>query len=183
MIDPEALRQRMTTIARDQSFPDSEPKDAATLILIDRSGSEPKVLMGRRHAGLKFMPGKFVFPGGRIEASDALMPSVGELDPRAEAKLTLRIDGTEPAARAFALATVRETCEETGLLLGQKRDTPPSVPNDSEYLETPGSTCPEMSQLTGLTFAGSAVGMAQLVPLKVEPPESSSGGGALGKSR
>lgn len=146
MIDPEALRQRMTTVARDQTFPESEPKDAATLILIDRSGPEPKVLMGRRHAGLKFMPGKFVFPGGRIEASDALMPSVGELDPRAEAKLTLRIDGTEPAARAFALATIRETCEETGLLLGQQRDTPPSVPNEEWQPFATARIHPDLSQ-------------------------------------
>ena len=56
---------------RDQSFPDSEPRDAATLMLIDRSGTTPKVLLGRRHAGHKFMPGKFVFPGGRIEPLDA----------------------------------------------------------------------------------------------------------------
>lgn len=146
MIDPEALRQRMTTVARDQSFADSEPKDAATLILIDRSGAEPKVLMGRRHSGLKFMPGKFVFPGGRIEPSDALMPSVGELDPRAAAKLAQRIDASVPAARAFALATIRETCEETGLLLGQKRETPPSVPNEEWQPFAAAAIHPDLSQ-------------------------------------
>ena len=60
----------MTGSERDQSFPDSEPRDAATLMLIDRSdAANPKVLLGRRHAGHKFMPGKFVFPGGRIEAA------------------------------------------------------------------------------------------------------------------
>ncbi len=42
-------------------------------MLIDRSGADPKVLLGRRHAGHKFMPGKFVFPGGRIEMADAQM--------------------------------------------------------------------------------------------------------------
>ena len=62
------LTDRMTGTERDQSFPDSEPRDAATIMLIDRAGPKPKVLMGRRHAGHKFMPGKFVFPGGRIEA-------------------------------------------------------------------------------------------------------------------
>lgn len=135
----------MTTVARDQSFPDSEPKDAATLILIDRSGSQAKVLMGRRHDGLKFMPGKFVFPGGRIEQSDALMTSIGELDPRAAAKLTLRTDATGPAARAFALATIRETCEETGLLLGQKREAPPSVPNEEWQPFAAASIHPDLS--------------------------------------
>src|SRR5262245_62203526 len=62
--------ERMTKSERDMSFPDSEPRDAATLMLIDRSGAKPKVLLGRRHANHKFMPGKFVFPGGRIEALD-----------------------------------------------------------------------------------------------------------------
>src|SRR6266498_175976 len=53
---------RLTQAERDQSFPNLRPKDAATIILIDRSGVTPKVLMGRRHHGHKFMPSKFVFP-------------------------------------------------------------------------------------------------------------------------
>jgi 8-oxo-dGTP pyrophosphatase MutT (NUDIX family) len=70
--------ERMTNSERDQTSPDSEPRDAATLMLIDRSGAKPKVLLGRRHAGHKFMPGKFVFPGGRIEAFDRVMPAASE---------------------------------------------------------------------------------------------------------
>ena len=58
----------MTRSERDQTFPDSEPRDAATLMLVDRSGPVPTVLLGRRHHGHKFMPGQFVFPGGRLEA-------------------------------------------------------------------------------------------------------------------
>lgn len=124
------LTDRMSTVERDQSFPDSVPRDAATLMLIDRSGSEPKVLLGRRHQNHKFMPGKFVFPGGRIEAQDANMVAASELDPRMQAKLALRPrDDSVPPPRAFALAAVRETFEETGLLLGARRDTPPAVPN------------------------------------------------------
>ena len=54
----------MTKSERDQTFADSEPRDAATLMLIDRTdAAKPKVLLGRRHDGHKFMPGKFVFPG------------------------------------------------------------------------------------------------------------------------
>jgi hypothetical protein len=44
---------RLTRSERDQTFPDSEPRDAATLMLIDRSGATPKVLLGRRHASHK----------------------------------------------------------------------------------------------------------------------------------
>ncbi|HXZ45994.1 MAG TPA: NUDIX hydrolase [Pseudolabrys sp.] len=121
--------ERMTKSERDQSFPDSEPRDAATLMLIDRSGPKPKVLLGRRHAGHKFMPGKFVFPGGRIEAMDRLMPAISELNPDAQKKLMERVANPTPEfARAFALAALRETAEETGLLLGVKRDQPPQVP-------------------------------------------------------
>ncbi len=122
---------RMNTVERDQSFPDSEPRDAATLMLIDRSGPAPKVLLGRRHAGHKFMPGKFVFPGGRIEALDTAMPAVSELHPDTEKKLTQRLrQQTSAPPRAFALAAVRETCEETGLLLGVKRDQAPEAPGE-----------------------------------------------------
>jgi 8-oxo-dGTP pyrophosphatase MutT (NUDIX family) len=125
------LVDRMTKSERDQSFPDSEPRDAATLMLIDRSGSEPKVLLGRRHASHKFMPGKFVFPGGRIEALDAKMSAVSELHPDTQKKLNERVATPGPAyARAFALAAVREMAEETGLLLGVKRDQPPQTPGE-----------------------------------------------------
>jgi 8-oxo-dGTP pyrophosphatase MutT (NUDIX family) len=125
------LVERMTKAERDTSFPDSEPRDAATLMLIDRSGAKSKVLLGRRHAGHKFMPGKFVFPGGRIEPLDRMMTSVSELHPDAQKKLMERVaDPTAEFARAFPLAAVRETAEETGLLLGVRRDQPPSVPGE-----------------------------------------------------
>ena len=120
---------RMTKVERDQSFPDSEPRDAATLMLIDRSGAKPKVLLGRRHASHKFMPGKFVFPGGRIEALDRVMPAASELPAETQKKLIERVANPgENFARGAALAAVREMAEETGLLLGAKRDTPPVAP-------------------------------------------------------
>ena len=123
--------ERMTKSERDQTFPDSEPRDAATLMLIDRAGREPKVLLGRRHASHKFMPGKFVFPGGRIEPLDAKMPAMSELDPDMERKLLTRVADPSPDyARAFALAAVREMAEETGLMLGVERDEAPKTPGD-----------------------------------------------------
>ncbi|MGA2044158.1 MAG: NUDIX hydrolase [Roseiarcus sp.] len=95
------------------------PRDAATLILLDHSGAAPKVLMGRRHAGHKFMPGKFVFPGGRVESSDRRMAVAGPLDAVVEEKLCAQTRRPSAAfARALALAAIRETFEETGLALG-----------------------------------------------------------------
>jgi 8-oxo-dGTP pyrophosphatase MutT (NUDIX family) len=125
------MTERMTSSERDQTSPDSEPRDAATLMLIDRAGPKPKVLLGRRHDSHKFMPGKFVFPGGRIEALDRTMSAASELHPETQAKLLERVvDPSAEMARGFALAAVREMAEETGLLLGAKRDAPPQVPGD-----------------------------------------------------
>ena len=120
--------ERLTRTIRDQSFPNRKPRDSATLILIDRSEAVPKVLLGRRHERHRFMPGKFVFPGGRIEPTDRLMAGIG-----AAARTRHRaVDAPGPAAKpgeggGLALAAVRETYEETGMMLGARtakhRDT------------------------------------------------------------
>jgi 8-oxo-dGTP pyrophosphatase MutT (NUDIX family) len=118
-----AFVQRMNEVERDLSHATMRPKDAATLILIDRSGPVPKVLLGKRHARHKFMPGKFVFPGGGVDPSDKSMPVATPLDPRAEARLLQRFHHGSPVrARALALAAIRETFEETGLLLGVRAE-------------------------------------------------------------
>ncbi|MER8529879.1 MULTISPECIES: NUDIX hydrolase [unclassified Mesorhizobium] len=97
------------------------PRDAATLILLDRKGDEFLVLMGRRHARHAFMPGKFVFPGGRTDPADSRIPIATALHPEEEARLTAGIGRTSPArARAIALSAIREAYEEAGLLIGQK---------------------------------------------------------------
>ncbi|MAW87659.1 MAG: NUDIX hydrolase [Phyllobacteriaceae bacterium] len=100
------------------------PRDAATLLLLDRSGSKPKVLLGKRHHKHAFMPGKFVFPGGRTDPADARIPVAEEL-PEAEAtKLNAmtRARFTPARARAIAMSAVRETYEEAGILIGHKQD-------------------------------------------------------------
>jgi 8-oxo-dGTP pyrophosphatase MutT (NUDIX family) len=63
------------------------PKDAATLILIDRSDAKPKVLVGRRHDKVVFMPGKYVFPGGRVDKADNRVPVAASITPELEANL------------------------------------------------------------------------------------------------
>ena len=96
------------------------PRDAATLILVERSERGPaRVLMGRRHDRHRFMPGKFVFPGGRVEPEDKRMAAAGALDAYVEEKLNARVRRPSPRfARALALAAIRETFEETGLAIG-----------------------------------------------------------------
>jgi 8-oxo-dGTP pyrophosphatase MutT (NUDIX family) len=126
---PPELLQKFTSDAL-PGHPNLTPRDAATLILLDRSGPSPKVLMGKRHQRHVFLPGKFVFPGGGVDAQDHLMRPAAPLDPRAEAKLMLQIKRPSAArARALALAAVRETFEETGLLLGSHGAQAPSAPD------------------------------------------------------
>src|SRR5271170_2753837 len=63
------------------------PKDAATLILVDRSSTIPKVLVGKRHDKVVFMPGKFVFPGGRVDKSDNRVPVAAPITQSLETNL------------------------------------------------------------------------------------------------
>lgn len=107
-----------------------QPVDAATLIIVDRSDPTPKVLLGRRHRDHVFLPGKFVFPGGRVEPSDRCMPVSAALDPHVEALLRRQVDPSKAAEPcAFGLAAIRETFEETGLLLGAARQDAAPAPD------------------------------------------------------
>ncbi len=104
------------------------PRDASTLILLDRSGPSPKVLMGKRHHGHVFMPESSCSgrPRRSVRPADA---GWGATRSRAEAKLMLHTRRPSTAkARGLALAAIRETFEETGLLLGSRRADAPAAP-------------------------------------------------------
>ncbi len=97
------------------------PRDAATLILVDFTSKSPKILMGRRHSNHAFMPDKFVFPGGRVDPSDRKMNVASPLDQIVEDRLSIRAKQVSPMkARSIALAAIRETFEETGLMVGEE---------------------------------------------------------------
>ncbi len=98
-----------------------KPRDAATLIIVDSDSGEPRVLMGKRRETQVFMPGKYVFPGGRVDKEDRLATSADELRSSEVAKLLMDMKGTPSSARAraLALAAIRETFEEAGLLIGK----------------------------------------------------------------
>jgi 8-oxo-dGTP pyrophosphatase MutT (NUDIX family) len=129
--------------------------DAATLILIDRTGPVPKVLLGRRHEGHTFMPHKFVFPGGRVDPTDRLMRVASPLDSRAEARLMRRVSRpSRRKARALALAAIRETFEETGLLIGSRRADPPKTPGGPWMAFAEAKIHPELG---GMHFIARAV--------------------------
>lgn len=98
------------------------PKDAATLVLVRRDSDAPRILMGCRSSGMAFMANKYVFPGGRMDAGDQRIPVAADLRPDVMARVSKGI--TTARARGLALAAVRETFEETGILLGEHGPTP-----------------------------------------------------------
>jgi len=109
--------------------PSVRPKDAATLVLCRLTGGGREVLMGRRPETAAFMPGVYVFPGGRVDPADPRAHSASELRAEVLAQLTRRCSPRR--ARALAMAAIRETFEETGLALGlpgpdQASDAPPT---------------------------------------------------------
>ena len=91
------------------------PRDAATLVLTRVRKGAAEVLMGRRAPGHVFMASKWVFPGGRIDRSDFTAAAANALPARDMARLTREVPVRR--AQALAMAAVRETFEETGLLL------------------------------------------------------------------
>jgi 8-oxo-dGTP pyrophosphatase MutT (NUDIX family) len=96
-----------------------KPVDAASLVLI-RQGlrGEAEVLLGRRHMKSGFLPDIYVVPGGRVDDEDNLPSGYPEeLHPI----IGQRLDsgGSRRPVEAFLRAVLRETHEETGLLVGR----------------------------------------------------------------
>ena len=86
-----------------------EPKPAATVVLMRDADRELQVLLLKRHRSAGFVPGAYVFPGGRIDDADA--------DPRLAENCPVPERGAVPAHYWFG--AVREVFEETGVLLAR----------------------------------------------------------------
>lgn len=104
---------------------------AATVILVRDSavaGSAPEVMLLRRHTRSQAFAGAFVFPGGKVEASDRDLDPVSwratDLPQRAEEMGVDDIAG----ALGFLVAAARETFEEAGVLLATRADGTPLGP-------------------------------------------------------
>lgn len=91
------------------------PVDAAGLVLIRDLGRGPEVLMGRRHRRSVFLPDVYVFPGGRVDPEDSRPSGFAEIVQPLVARQLRRSSRRDPAA--FLRAAIRETFEETSLLL------------------------------------------------------------------
>lgn len=154
------LADILTRVERIEDSPGNHrnvrPRDAATLILVDRTQAEPHVLVGRRHSRHVFMADKLVFPGGRIERSDARMTCVGALAPDCERRLRFGVPAKYTnKPRMLALTALRETAEETGLLVGRKETTQEMPHCPAEW--APFAAVRVLPDLSALTFVARAV--------------------------
>jgi glyoxylase-like metal-dependent hydrolase (beta-lactamase superfamily II)/8-oxo-dGTP pyrophosphatase MutT (NUDIX family) len=86
-------------------------RPAATLLLLRDSATGPEVLMTRRSTQASFAPGAYVFPGGAIDAQDAQGMACAQ-----------RRDGQTDDTLITALAAIRESFEELGVLLARRPD-------------------------------------------------------------
>lgn len=110
------------------------PRAAATIVLLRDGEGGMEVLLMRRSRKAGFVPGAYVFPGGRVDNSDALPGLVSLLDDldTDTARDRLEHDG-DPPAIAYYLAALREAFEETGIMVGLRADgsAPPTAAEDS----------------------------------------------------
>jgi 8-oxo-dGTP pyrophosphatase MutT (NUDIX family) len=112
----------------DQTIDKTAIRNAATVIALRDRHTDPHVLMGQRGSKAAFMPSKFVFPGGAVDAGDAYIPLARPLPALCAQRLTEDCRGD--LAHALAAAAIRELWEETGLLLGTPGAWSGEVPHD-----------------------------------------------------
>jgi 8-oxo-dGTP pyrophosphatase MutT (NUDIX family) len=117
-LPPVPLPDRLVDLARE--FEDGrqvpvEPRNAATVILMRPSGSGPEVYYLRRQVSMDFAGGMCVYPGGGVDPRD-FDASVAWAGPSPDS-WAARLGCDEETARALVCAAVRETFEESGVLL------------------------------------------------------------------
>ncbi|WP_300400419.1 NUDIX domain-containing protein [Nocardioides sp.] len=111
---PPALVEAVETFRREERAP-VVPRDASSVILLRDGASRPEVYLLRRTTSMAFAAGFCVFPGGGVDPRD-FDTEIGWAGPTADSWAdTLGCD--LPTARALVCAAVRETFEESGVLL------------------------------------------------------------------
>jgi 8-oxo-dGTP pyrophosphatase MutT (NUDIX family) len=133
------------------------PAAAAGLVLIRQTvsaspgGFGAEVLLGRRSGRSRFMPGIYVFPGGRVGPEDHQPSGFAEPLPEPPPGLDRT---TRQRLPVFARAALRETYEETGLLLGAAQVA--SAPSPRRGAPGPGGSGLDGSGLDGSGLGGTA---------------------------
>ncbi|WP_426123593.1 NUDIX hydrolase [Pararhizobium sp. PWRC1-1] len=98
------------------------PREAASIMLLDRSQDCVRVLVGRRNKAHVFMPNLHVFPGGRRDRDDHRLAFSGDIHPAVleRLKTAYKHSASESRLRAIALAAIRELHEEASIAVGTK---------------------------------------------------------------
>jgi 8-oxo-dGTP pyrophosphatase MutT (NUDIX family) len=129
---PRGLADRAREISDGRLAP-AVPRDAATVILLRQDQAGVEAFLLRRTGELEFAPGACVFPGGSVDAHDA-DPGIGWAGP-SPADFAALLDVPPDRARALVCAAVRETFEESGVLLaGPASASPDDLVHDSAAL-------------------------------------------------
>ena len=118
---------------------------AATVLLLRDTPAGFEVLMTRRSATARFVPGAYVFPGGAIDAADAQAQAV-----------TTRRPGQSDHALTQAVAALRESFEEVGVLVARHADGRWAGMADIARLDRSAPFTPQLAA-HGLTLAGADV--------------------------
>jgi 8-oxo-dGTP pyrophosphatase MutT (NUDIX family) len=89
-----------------------------------------EVLLLRRNERAGFVPGFYVFPGGRVDPGDSVPAALARLDGLTPERAAERLGlvNADPPAVAYYVAAMREAFEETGILVGARA---PSSPRDT----------------------------------------------------
>ncbi len=125
--------------------PPAPVRDAATVLLLRDGALGIEVLMTRRSAKASFVPGAYVFPGGAIDAADALCHAA--LHCRAS-------QGSTQLTQAAA--AIRESFEELGVLLARHSDGRWARQHDIDALDRQGNLYEQCGKV-GLRLAADAV--------------------------
>ena len=117
-LPPVPLPEKLVDVAREfeegRQTP-AEPRNAATVILMRPSAEGPEVYYLRRQVSMDFAGGMCVYPGGGVDPRD-FDATVGWAGP-SPSEWAARLGCDEETARALVCAAVRETFEESGVLL------------------------------------------------------------------
>ena len=120
LIPFENLPERFMKSLKHPSHPPVPAKPAATIALLRDSPSRMEVLLLKRDRNASFVPGAYVFPGGRVDPADWTKQTLASIDglTTETAATRLGLVGTSPPAIAYYIAALREAFEETGILVG-----------------------------------------------------------------
>jgi 8-oxo-dGTP pyrophosphatase MutT (NUDIX family) len=116
---PQALVDQARAFEAGEAVP-AEPRHAATVVLLREGQAGPEVYLLRRQTSMAFAGGMCVFPGGGVDPRDH-DASVSWAGP-SPAEWARRLGCGESLARALVCAAVRETFEESGVLLAGPSD-------------------------------------------------------------